>query len=242
MIKVDLIDYTGKGHPDPLYAAKLLAYTKATRLRMSPEGLELFMKMDPSELGKELKYMATSIPSSWEFADLTFSIQNVSRATAQQITRTRTASYAMQSQRVLDVSDSGWDGKGKCPIVDEYMEREIAMYKHAIDEGVSLEDARNMLPIGIHCNLIMKINFRNWVQLVRARDSLRVQNAYGEVIRQMRAKVGQVWPWTSFFLQDPKEVAFDMLKEVANELHTGGAMSTGPAGKIAKAIDLLKKG
>lgn len=246
MPEVKLISYTGHGHPDPLYAARLLAYTKNTRLQMTPDGLNEWMHKPESEILDELAYMAKTIPSSWEFVDLTFAISKVSRATAQQITRTRTASFAMQSQRVTDMRSVTWDKVGEemqtREMHDIRMQDAIASYTGAVEEGMSLEDARDLLPIGVHCNLIAKYNLRSLVDLVRARDSMRVQGAYKSVAKQMKAETIRVWPWAEVFFEHPHDKAFKMLEEVADQLAEKGAVYKGPAGDIAKAIDLLKKG
>lgn len=255
MPNVTLISYTGAGHPDPLYAARLLAYTKNTRLNMTPEGLDSFMVKSPEEILQEIAYMATTIPSSWEFADLVFSIEKISRATAQQITRTRTASFAMQSQRVTDMSDVTWDNKsgtkkGKHSWRGEDfshgMRGNISTYKLAVDNGMSLEDARDLLPIGVHCNLIAKYNLRGIVELCRARDSLRVQGAYRDVCAQMKERVISVWPWAETFFEPPNAKAIRMIEDVAKQLSEmqgeSGAMYKGLSGALAKASDLIKKG
>lgn len=250
MPEVSLINYTGKGHPDPLFAARVLAFTKSTRLQMDPDGFDKFMDKPESEIHEELAYMAGTIPSSWEFVDLTFLITKVSRATAQQITRTRTASFAMQSQRVTDMSDVSWDKKsvqienlfGVDMTFDDAMRGGIDNYSSAVNGGMSLEDARDLLPIGVHCNLVSKYNFRTLVEMCIARESIRVQGPYREVVRQMKEQVLAVWPWADVFFEPRESKALAMLQEVAEQLAEAGAVYKGPAGKIAKAIDLIKKG
>jgi flavin-dependent thymidylate synthase len=204
-----------------------------------------------------MEYMATTIPSSWEFADLIFLMTKVSRATAQQVTRTRTATFAMQSQRVTDLSDVSWDKhldegtrltleKQVDQRFEEAMKQGITNYKFAVDGGMPLEDARDLLPIGVHCNLVAKYNLRGLVELCRARDSLRVQGPYREICAQMKAETLKVWPWAEPFFHPPMEAAIKMIEEVAVELAamTGerGAMFKGLHGKLAKASDLIKKG
>lgn len=254
MPKVTLISYTGHGHPDPLYAAKLLAYTKNTRLNMTPGGFDIFMGMSAEEIAAEMEYMATTIPSSWEFADVIFAVEGISRATAQQITRTRTASFAMQTQRVADLSGVTWDNRagsnGKYSIREEkfnsLMMESVTGYSLALAHGMSFEDARDLLPIGVHCNLIAKYNLRNFVELCRARDSLRVQGPYREVCAQMKAAVIEVWPWSETFFVPPNAKAIQMIEEIALELShqmgENGAMYKGLSGRLAKAADLIKKG
>lgn len=245
MPKVTLISYTGHGHPDPLYAAKLLAYTKSTRLNMTPEGFDDFMDKSVGEIKSELDYMANTIPSSWEMVDLIFSIQKVSRATAQQITRTRNASFAMQSQRVSDMSEVGWDlqqaKSAVGAVFDDMMSEGIHNYSSLVERGMPLEDARDLLPIGVHCNIIAKYNLRALVELVSARQSIRVQGPYRDVTAQMKAETLRVWPWAEVFFKHPYDKALALIEEVARGLAEAGAVYKGPAGNLAKAIDLLKK-
>lgn len=238
---VSLLWFTGKGTNDETYgAARLLAYTKNTRLQMTPDGYEAFENMPLEELQKELLYMSNTIPSSWEFVDVIFSINDVSRACAQQITRTRTASFAMQSQRVTDMSEV------TCHIPSSVKDREL--YRSALDwslteyemaigqRGESLEDARGLLPINVHCNLIAKYNLRSLVELLRARDSMRVQGEYQMVARQMREAVFAVWPWVIPFFEPKDKKAIDLIEEVAAHMQDKHLKM-----QLAKAADLLKK-
>jgi thymidylate synthase (FAD) len=243
-MKVTLLSYTGHGHPDPMYAAKLLAFTKNTRLNMTPDSFDSFMGKDAIAILDELKAMAVTIRSSWEFLDVIFLITGASRSTLQQLTRTRTASYAMQSQRVTDLRDVTWTpiGRDRKEMMthDRFIEGVVRHYKESVDGGLPLEDARDMLPIGVHSNIVAKYNLRNWVDLVHKRSSLRVQGPYRDIVRQMVKEVTEVWPWVNLFLTDPRDDAFRLLEEAAQEVAPKGAMSTGPANKIAKAIDLLR--
>jgi hypothetical protein len=49
--------------------------------------------------------------------------------------------------------------------------------------------------------LIGKYNFRGLVDLVRARDSLRVQGPYVEVVKEMRRHTEEIWPWAATFFE-----------------------------------------
>ncbi len=242
-MKVELVDHTGNGNPDKYHAARILVYTKSTRMNMQ-NYWETVWRMSREELDRELSYMANTIPSSWEFVNMTFLISGVSRATAQQITRTRTASFAMQSQRVLDVSSSGFDAKSEA--IANAARASIDNYKWLVDSGVPFEDARDILPIGIHCNLVAKYNLRTLVDLCIARDSLRVQGPYRELVNQMKAIILDCWPWAAPFFVPPNEKAAKLLEEAAVEIREleklNGAAYNGISGKLAKVSDLLKKG
>ena len=111
----------------------------------------------------------------------------------------------------------------------------MASYEQLVKEGCSLEDARGVLPMNIHCNLLAKYNFRAWVDLVRARASLRVQGEYRAVIAEMKKEVIKVWPWALPFIEPKQQKAIALMEELAQELN--GDQRT----RLAKAADLLKK-
>lgn len=249
-IEVDLIDFTGCGTNDPSYrAARLLAFTKNTRLKMNGEGLQKFLDMPMHELQTELDYMVATLPSSWEFVNCTFAIRDVSRACAQQITRTRWSpmeadifgSYAMQAQRVVDVSDVG------CYVPESLtgearegykiaLEGAMAAYRLTLDAGIHQEDARGLLPMHTASNLVVHFNLRALTDICRKRSSMRVQGEYNEVVRQMRELVIEAWPWSAPFFEPKETIASKIIEEVAAELPREQRL------KLAKAADLLKVG
>ena len=107
-MKVELIDFTGIGRADQMWhAADVMIFTKQTRLNLSSGLMSQIKAWGVTKKEEELQYMAKTIKSSWEFVDVTFLLSGISRAVAQQITRTRNASYAMQSMRVTDASGFG---------------------------------------------------------------------------------------------------------------------------------------
>lgn len=251
-LRVSLVDYTGSSywrltdnhsaHEPGHYAAALLAFTKNTRLQMTPDGFQQWLDKPWHELEAELDYMVNTIPSSWEFVDLTFSIENVTRACAQQITRTRTASYAMQSQRVTDVSEMGFrmppNAVGNFSWeIEQSVGRTMDDYKHLIEvHDAEPEDARSILPMNIHCNLLAKYNLRSWIDVVMARSSLRAQDEYREVAELMKIAVRQVYPWIDKFLVPKHDNAIKIIEDIAVTLPTEQKRA------LAKAADLIRKG
>ena len=249
MADVTLIEFTGKGRPDEeWHAANLLIFTKSTRLSMSPDLFDEIQGWTEDRKREELAYMANTIPSSWEFVDLTFLIRGVTRATAQQITRTRTASYAMQSQRVTNVMEAPvhnpftWEDfaeQSRERIFDSAVKMAKHAYNNLVDRGAKLEDARGILPLNTECNLVAKYNLRSFIDLLRARSSLRVQGEYVDIADQMRAAMLGAWPWAEPFTRHPLDAALGILEDVAREL--GLNVGSGPSWQIAKAIDLIRK-
>jgi thymidylate synthase ThyX len=111
----------------------------------------------------------------------------------------------------------------------------FSSYQYLVDHGASLEDARGVLPLNTHCNLLAKYNLRAWVDLVRARESLRVQDEYREVIAAMKQCVTEVWPWASTFIEPKQAKAISIIEQVAINLPKEFQTL------LAKAADLLKK-
>jgi flavin-dependent thymidylate synthase len=242
-VEVYLMDFTGAGRIDQKWhAADLLIFTKQTRLEMDMGGLLSITHWPEQKKLDELALMAATIRSSWEFVDVTFLIRKVSRACAQQITRTRTGSYAMQSQRVVDVSSSSvynpMKEQSHFELFADQATGAIAEYAELVADGASREDARGILPMNIHCNLVAKYNLRAFADLVVARSSLRTQGEYADIIAQMRQAVIDVWPWAEIFFEPKNEKAIKMLEAVANRI--GITTGSGDGWDIAKAIDLLR--
>lgn len=206
---VDLVSFTGKGSPEPAReAANILVFTKQTRLNMDLNAMERVQEMNDGEILGELSYMANTIPSSWEFVDYVFLINNVTRAFTHQFVRTRTGSYAQQTMRVLDVD--GWtygvgptveEDEDRAALYREAMENSARSYRKLIDEGAKIEDARGVLPTNIHTNIVAKFSLRTIAEIARKRASSRTQGEYREVLDLMIKEVVRVHPWASLFLE-----------------------------------------
>jgi thymidylate synthase (FAD) len=206
-MNVTLLDYTGAGHADPArYAANLLVFTKQTRLTMEPGLLEEIASWPQERIEEELRYMANTIPSSWEFVTYTFMINDVTRGFTHQFVRTRTGSYAQQTMRVLDVR--GW-GYGVGPTVevsakrsdiyDSCMRKIAKSYQQLIEAGAKIEDARGVLPTNIHTNIVAKFDLRTLADTMRKRASTRTQGEYRDVMDGMKDAVLKVHPWAALF-------------------------------------------
>lgn len=195
-MNVTLLSY----QPDAL---ELLLYTKNTRLR---GGVTLDdIKAWPVEKKAEhLAYMLDTIQSSWEFAYYVFEIKEGSRAFTHQFVRTRTGSYAQESQRTVDVRDASFVVPKLEQNQDFYetaMQASIDNYAGLIEAGVPVQDARGVLPTNIHTSIIAGFNLRTLHDMAEKRLCTRTQGEYQDVFRAMRARVIEVHPWTEPFLQ-----------------------------------------
>jgi len=221
-MKVNLFDYTGAGTDDPAhYAACMLIFTKSTRLNLTPDLLNQIMNDWPEEkILEELNYMANTIPSSWEFCHYSFLITGVTRAFTHQLVRTRTASFAQQTMRTVDVQ--GWDYSTGPTVEDDedrlesYGDTMAAIergYKELIDLGAKPEDARGVLPTNIQTNICMSMNLRGLADLFRKRATSRVQGEYRDVIELIKEAMVAVHPWTTIFFDRTADRAAKELDE-----------------------------
>lgn len=229
---VQLINYT-QG------AKELLIITKNTRLKMTADFREQVFNMSEEEKDKEIAYIATSIPSSWEFVDYTFSLCNVSRAFAEQFKRTRTGSYAQQTMRMLpmekftyEIGPSIMADPLKWDRYTDAMNKIQDAYDWLLQAGAAVEDARGILPLNIHTNLVAKFNLRTLADMARSRTGKRTQLEYRDVLDMMLVEVVKVHPWAKDFL-------FKDIPKIIKQLENYIAKMDSPADLKVGAYKLL---
>jgi thymidylate synthase ThyX len=190
-VPVKLISYTPN-------ALDLLLRTKGTRLKHESDPAT----WTPEKKLEHLAYMRDTIKSSWEFVDYVFEFTNVTRAFAQQLTRTRAGSYAMETQRAVDVSDNAVVMPENIVIEDD--RRKLWMnavayikgvYRSLVGAGVHVQDARGILPMNMTTSIVAKFNLKNLHEMGLVRLCTRTQGEYQDEFRDMRACVIDVHPW-----------------------------------------------
>ena len=242
-MKVTLIDYTGAGSNDQWYAAKKLIRAKNTRVA-TPMDLNGFTEY---ELMNELKAVAMTIRSSWEFVSYTFKVEDISRATCDQMTRTRVGvAFAVMAQRVVDNSRFNYvvpetiKAAGMQSIFEDHMALTANVYSTFIRKGIPAQDARAVLPMATYSPLTAEYNLRALAGIVGKRQNLRAQGEYAEVAAEMGELVMEVHPWTRMFLypQRTKTPAIDKIfKEI---LGNRSPVENPTLNDALKEVDLLK--
>lgn len=237
-MKVTLINHTQE-------AENLLLFTKATRLTMSPGLLDEIRAKSPEEKAKELEYMANTIPSSWEFVDYVFLVEGVSRAYTHQQVRTRAASYAQQTMRVLEMgefdyvyTDKNLENKVARASIDLLLDEIKKTYNFLLDIGQPAEDARGILPTNIATNIVCKFNLRTFVDLAKSRTGGRTQSEYQKVINAMVDEVLKVHPWAEKFLFQQGRDFFAEIEAFAKAKFP----DLKERGELLKIVDRLRKG
>lgn len=236
-MKVSLISHTP-------HAAQLLVFTKQTRLQMSVDGMAKVMAMSEADVLAELTYMANTIPSSWEFVDYVFMVEGVSRAYTHQQVRTRAASYAQQTMRVLNMNEFDYiydDRSAEFPakvIVDEALAKIKSCYKSLITMGVPPESARGILPTNIATNIVCKFNLRTMAELAKSRTGGRTQGEYQKVINAMCDCVIAVHPWAEQFMFSKGRDLFGDIESFAKEEWPTDLLARG---RLLKIVDKMRK-
>jgi flavin-dependent thymidylate synthase len=139
-----------------------------------------------------------------EMVHFNFLIENVSRAFQQQLTRTRQASYCIQSLRIVRCDNfadegsylrfnGGKGGPGESLYI-KAMEHIQNAYRSLVRSGVSAEEARGILPLAIHSPIWMGINLRSLIHMLDQRFCVRTQGEFQKVAEAIREAVREVHP------------------------------------------------
>lgn len=237
-MKVTLINYTQE-------AAELLIFTKSTRLTMSPGLFDEIRNWSDERKLEELRYMANTIPSSWEFVSYTFLVEGVSRAYTHQQVRTRAASYAQQTMRVLNMGEFDYvytdriaANPGAKAQVDTALKAIKLSYNNIIQLGLPAEDARGILPTNIATNIVCKFNLRTLSELAKSRTGGRTQSEYQKVINSAIDKVLAVHPWAEAFLFQKGRDHFKDIEEFAYRNYPDDLIKRG---ELLKIVDKMRK-
>jgi thymidylate synthase (FAD) len=233
-MKVTLVDHTEN-------AAEKLIFSKSTRLKMTPGGLDEIMKWSDEAKLNELRYISKTIRSSWEFVSITVMIEGVSRAFTHQWVRNRQCSHAQQTMRILDVGDFEYIAGPSLTNDNMATYRRIMghiakTYNNLIDRGVEIEDARGILPTNISTNIMTRMNLRTLAELVSSRSSPRTQGEFRDVLDSIKEEVLKVWPWAELMMCDQKTEAASELDKMIDKNFAGAEKLS-----LIKLVDILRK-
>ena len=224
-------------------AAELMIMSKNTRLEMSADLMDNINMMSDDEKKAHLDYMVNTIKSSWEFFDITFLIEGVSRAFTHQFVRNRQCSYAQQTMRILNVSGFRYitgpsisDNENLRVMYDTMMMQINDMYNTLIDNGAKIEDARGILPTNICTNIMVKHNLRSLSDMLASRASHCTQDEYRQVCDAMYDACVAKWPWIAPFLRNHKSYALKKLESIIHDQYDG----TDKLVPYLKLIDLIR--
>lgn len=144
---------------------------------------------------KELiqRVIASNHYSVIEHVSFTFAIEDLSRGAAQQLTRHRIGvAFSVQSTRYNNVENMGF---WKSPTIeknktlskefDEYLNSAAGFYRHLIDCGIPMEDARDVLPLALNSNMVMTMNCRELIHFFGLRLCMKAQKEIRDLANEM---------------------------------------------------------
>lgn len=128
--------------------------------------------------------LVTNLKAAWEFVDLHFFIEGVTRAFTHQMVRQRTAVYAQESLRFAVKRGIAQEAAYPAMLVgdenltaiwDAAVKQIGEAYNQLIDAGLPAEDARGLLPHCTTTRLNYKTNFRNLIDTLGNRLCTQAQ-------------------------------------------------------------------
>jgi thymidylate synthase (FAD) len=142
--------------------------------------------------------------SPFEMVDMTVAIVT-RRSIAAQILRHRSFSFQEFSQRystATDIQQIELRKQGKTnrqsseeiildstltKMVDNHLEKSKELYQYLIDEGVSRETARDILPLSTETTMYMKGSIRSWIHYLELRCSEDTQKEHREIAEEIKS-------------------------------------------------------
>ena len=128
-----------------------------------------------------------------EFADFTFHVEGLSRATSHQLVRHRLASYEQRSQRYVTedgfkyvTPDSIKNNWGAGALYRDLMNEINDIYVSLMDMGIPAEDARFVLPNACETVIEIKMNGRALIHFMNERLCTRAQWEIREMAKLMK--------------------------------------------------------
>lgn len=135
--------------------------------------------------------------STIEHIQLTFAIQNVSRACTHQLVRHRHMSFSQKSQRYVKekgefdyiMPKSIENNPELAKKFEDFIQNTSNLYQEFIEAGILAEDARSILPNAAASSLVASLNLRELIHLANLRLCTRAQAEIRSLVKAMTDEV-----------------------------------------------------
>ena len=146
--------------------------------------------------------------STIEHVQLTFAIQNVSRACTHQLVRHRHMSFSQKSQRYVKekgefdyiMPKSIENNSELAKKFEDFIQNTSNLYQEFIEAGILAEDARSILPNAAASSLVASLNLRELIHLSNLRLCTRAQAEIRSLVKAMVDEVIKKEPWLKPYL------------------------------------------
>ena len=192
-MNVQLLAHTP--NPEQLVAA-------AAKLCYSSASIADLAAIEADKAAEFIGKLPEAHQSPFEHVSFTFGIEGVSRAMLAQITRHRIASFSVQSQRYVDMSDGvGYvipesieQNPEARDVFDAFMRGIDTLYTYLRSCGIPAEDARFILPNACETRMIVTMNARELLHFFSLRCCKRAQWEIRAVADEMLRLCKEVAP------------------------------------------------
>ncbi len=179
----------------------------ACRTCYSPDGAVDIYKNITDDKEKKLnlikKVISSGHYSTIEHIQVTFAINNISRAATHQLVRHRHMSFSQKSQRY--VKEKGEFDFIVPPAIEakkdlyqkflNHMDLTAKLYQEFLENGIKSEDARAILPNATTSSMVVSLNLRELIHLANLRLCTRAQLEIRLAVKKMCALVEEKEPW-----------------------------------------------
>ncbi len=154
------------------------------------------------------KVVSSGHYSTIEHIQISFAINNISRACSHQFVRHRLMSFSQKSQRYVkekgqfdyltpDTIENNLELKQK---FDDFMSKTSQFYIELTQAGIPAEDARAVLPNAAATSMVASLNLRELIHLANLRLCTRAQKEIRILVRRMCDEVIKEEPWLKDYL------------------------------------------
>jgi len=181
-------------------------YTACRTCYSADGAIEIFDNMtadNEKKLSLIKRVISSGHYSTIEHIQLSFAINNISRAATHQLVRHRHMSFSQKSQRY--VKEKGEFDYIVPPAIEgnlalyakfkEHMSKTAELYQEFVTNGIKGEDARSILPNATTSSLVCSLNLRELIHLANLRLCTRAQLEIRLAVKKMCMLVEEREPW-----------------------------------------------
>ena len=183
----------------------------ACRTCYSADGaVEIFNNITPDnekKLSLISKVISSGHYSTIEHIQVTYAVNNISRAATHQLVRHRHMSFSQKSQRYVKEADFDYiipKDIQKNPELsekfEEYMKTTAKLYSELVEAGIKKEDARSILPNATASSIVISLNLRELIHFANLRLCTRAQLEIRQLAKKMCEELLKREPWLKFHL------------------------------------------
>ena len=151
------------------------------------------------------KVISSGHYSTIEHIQVTFAINNISRAATHQLVRHRHMSFSQKSQRYVRekgefdyvIPPAIESNKALCEKFEKHMQETALLYSQMLESGIKGEDARSILPNAATSSLVTSLNLRELIHLANLRLCTRAQLEIRLAVKKMCMLIEEKEPWLS---------------------------------------------